>query len=348
MQTSIRESFHAELRHAIAAHPFLAAHYDVGVDYIRGRNGTEFLFKGLRHSIGSIKSTAAIDLTIVEEAEDVPEMSWEALLPTVMRTEKAEVWPIWNSRKRGSPVDKRFVLEPMPRSIVTHLNYNDNPFFPAALDRLRVADQERLDDATYRWIWNGDYYERSKAQIFADKFVVREFEPGNDWHGPYQGGDFGFSSDPTAAVRCWISPDRKHLYVEREAGQTGLELDHTAEYLDTAITQFSAIPTRWDSARPESISYLKRHGLPLSESVTKWPGSVEDGIQYIRSFQQIIIHPRCTHTADEFRSYSYKVDRLTGDVLPTIVDAMNHYVDAIRYALAPLIRNAGAPSLRAL
>ena len=82
-QASIKESFHAELKAAIASEPWLEAHYDVGVDYLRGRNGTEFIFRGLRHGVNTIKSLSKIDLTIVEEAEDVPETSWLALEATV-------------------------------------------------------------------------------------------------------------------------------------------------------------------------------------------------------------------------------------------------------------------------
>lgn len=78
LQVSIKESFHAELKAAIASEPWLGGHYDVGVDFLRGRNGTEFLFRGLRNNVASVKSTAKIDLTIVEEAEDVPEASWLA------------------------------------------------------------------------------------------------------------------------------------------------------------------------------------------------------------------------------------------------------------------------------
>jgi len=75
LQASIKNSFHAELKNAIASEPWLAAWYDVGENYLRGPNGTEFIFAGLRHNIGSIKSTAQIDLCIVEEGEDVPESS---------------------------------------------------------------------------------------------------------------------------------------------------------------------------------------------------------------------------------------------------------------------------------
>ncbi len=62
--------FDAELKNAIASVPWLATWYDVGENYLRGPNGTEFIFAGLRHNIGSIKSLAQIDIRIVEEAEE--------------------------------------------------------------------------------------------------------------------------------------------------------------------------------------------------------------------------------------------------------------------------------------
>ena len=72
-QNSIKESFHAELKNAIASCSWLSTQYDVGIDYLRHKsNGTEFLFKGLRHNIDGIKSMAQIDLVIVEEAETIP------------------------------------------------------------------------------------------------------------------------------------------------------------------------------------------------------------------------------------------------------------------------------------
>ena len=72
----------------------------------------------------------------------------------------------------------------------------------------------------------------------------------------------------------------------------------------------------------------------------KWAGSVEDGVAFIKSLDRVIIHPDCPETAREFRLYSYKRDRLSGDVMPKIVDANNHYIDALRYALQPMIGGA--------
>lgn len=335
-QASIAESFYAEVKGAIKTYPWLEAHYEIGEKYIRGRNGTEFLFHGLRRNIGSIKSLARVDIAIVEEAEDVPETSWQQLIPTI-RAPGSEIWVIWNPRQIGSPVDKRLVQTQPSRAVVAKLDYHDNPWFPRELEEERLDDLKRLDPNTYAHIWDGEYLQHSDSQILADKLHVMEFEARPDeWHGPYYGLDFGFANDPTAALRCWVGGDR--IYVDYEAGRTKLELDETTEHMVSAIPGIEEHVCRADSARPESISYLKRRGLPKMTAVKKWPGSVEDGIKHLRSYSEIVVHPRCKNLIREMRLYSYKVDALTGDPLTTIVDAHNHWIDALRYAVQPMIK----------
>jgi len=342
LQGSIKESFYAELKNAIASEPWLEAAYDVGVDYIRSRiNSTEFLFKGLRHNLGSVKSMAQIDICILEEAEDIPEESWLALEPTI-RAPKSEIWVIWNPRTENSPVDTRFIKTQDPDAVCVEMNYTDNPWFPQVLETLRAKQQKSLEPEMYAHIWLGKYLKHSKATIFAKKWRVDTLQTGSDWNGPYFGLDFGFANDPTAAVKCWISPDETTLYIERECGRVGLELDETAQYLIDRLPGVVTHTMLADNARPESISLLKRRApgrpnLPLIEATTKGPGSVEDGIEHMKTFD-IVVHPDCTEMQNEFTLYSYKVDRLTGDVLPVIVDANNHYVDATRYALEKVMK----------
>ena len=338
LQVSIKDSFHRELRDAIGRIPWLAGHYDVGVDYLRGRNGTEFIFRGLRHNTSSIKSLAGIDLTIVEEAEDVPEQSWLDLEATVFRKDKSELWAIWNPRTEGSPVDKRFRQHKPHNALVANINWQDNPFFPPGLDVLRRRQMEMLDPSTYAHIWDGAYLTNSDAQVFGGKIEVQAFKPNPSdpaWSGPFYGADFGFSQDPTAAVEVWISGNS--IYIYREAFRSGLELDDTASFVKAAIPGFDREISRWDNSRPESISHLTRHGLPRATAVQKWPGSVEDGIAFLRSFKSIIIHPDCANMQQEARLYSYKVND-NGDVTTKIIDAHNHGWDAVRYAVAPMIK----------
>lgn len=337
LQISIKESFHAEVKNAILSTPWLAAHYEVGENFIRGKNGTEFIFRGLKHNMSAIKSMAQIDLCIVEEAADVPESSWRDLLPTI-RAPKSEVWVIWNPKNENDPVEQ-FRNNPPPRSMFVELNYMDNPWFPNELEEQRRHAQTVLDPNTYSHIWEGQYLVNSDSQVFHGKIHVDEFEPQPDWNGPYYGLDFGFSADPTTANEVWVY--NGDVYIRREANKVGLELDDTSRFISTKIPGIEKHTIRADSARPESISYLRRSGLPRIEGVKKWPGSVEDGIQHLRAYGRIVIHPECRETIRESRLYSYKVDKLTGDIKPDIVDAHNHHWDAIRYALQPLIKQSG-------
>lgn len=338
---SLEESSMQEIKQAIRSVPWLSAYFDIGEKYIRTKNRRiSYVFAGLRHNLDGIKSKARIHLCWVDEAESVSEVAWQKLLPTV-REDDSEIYVSWNPELEGSPTDKRFRLNPPDECMGVELNYSDNPWFPEVLDIERKSDYERLDPQTYAWIWEGAYRQNSDAQIFANKYRIAEFTPDPKWNGPYDGLDFGFAQDPTAGVRCWIDEPRERLYIEYEAGKVGLELDDTAKFIQDRIPGFGEAPIRGDSARPESISYLSRHGLPFIEGVEKWSGSVEDGISHMRSYKEIVVHPRCKETLKEMRLYSYKVDRLTGDILTIVVDKWNHYIDAIRYALGPMIQGRG-------
>lgn len=341
---SLEESSMEEVKQAIRSVPWLDAYFEIGERYIRTRNRrVSYVFCGLRHNINSIKSKARILIAWVDEAEDVTETAWIKLNPTV-RESGSEIWVTWNPEKDGSPTDQRFRKLPPEQSRIVELNYTDNPWFPEVLELERRSDQARLDDQTYAWIWDGAYRENSEAQILAGKYRVAEFTPAPTWHGPYYGIDWGFSQDPTAGVKLWI--DGRRLYVEHEAGRVGLENDHIADFMIQRLPGVERHTVRADSARPETISHVKstgegrRKAIPLIAGVEKWKGSVEDGIAHLRSYEEIVIHPRCTQVLREARIYSYKIDRMTGDVLTTIVDANNHYIDAIRYALGPLIKRS--------
>lgn len=340
---SLSDSSMEEIKQAIRSVPFLNDYYEMGENYIRTKNRrVEYVFAGLRHNLDSIKSKARILLCWVDEAETVSEMAWRKLLPTV-REEGSQVYITYNPEKRNSATNTRFGHPEMldddgnviGRCVV--LNYMDNPWFPHVLDLERRRDQANLDDVTYRWIWEGAYLEMSEAQIFKGKYEIKDFvaDP-QKWNGPYIGLDFGFSQDPTACVKAWIHDDC--IWIEHEAGKVGLELDDTVEFLEKKIPDIKKYAVYADSARPESISHLKKKGLARIKPVEKGKGSVEDGIEFIKSFKKVYIHKRCTETINEFRDYSYKKDRLTDEVLPIIVDKHNHYIDALRYALEKVMK----------
>lgn len=235
LQVSIKESFHAELKAAIEAHPWLAAHYDVGVDYLRGKNGTEFIFRGLRHNAPSIKSLSGIDLTIVEEAEDVPEESWLALEATVFRQPSSELWALWNPRRKGSPVDNRFRQNPPENALIAQINWRDNEFFPEGLDELRQREKERLDPGVYEHVWEGAYAAAAEGAYYARDLAEARRE-----------GRIGLAPrDPLMEVRAYW-----------DIGGTGARADATAIWL----VQFVGPELRW-------LDYYEASGQPLASHV---------------------------------------------------------------------------------
>lgn len=306
---------------------------------IRRLGGTGIMiFEGMQHHTAeSLKSLEGFGRAWVEEAQSISEKSLSLLLPTI-RTPGSELWFSWNPDQPDDPVEELLVKSPPTNAVVRHINYVDNPLVPDEM----VDEAERLrsvDTDAYEHIWLGGYNLKSDAKVLAGKYRVDEFEPKGSWDGPYHGADFGFAQSATTLVRCWIAD--KRLWVERESYQVGLELDHTARRWETDVPGFSGYVVRGDSARPESISYLQRHGVPKMTGADKWKGSVEDGIAHLRQYEEIVIHERCRHAQDEARLYSYKIDKRTGDILPKIEDAHNHIWDAVRYALAPLIQRSG-------
>lgn len=320
----------------------LSDYFEITQSEIRVKNGDGIIiFQGMQdHTADSIKSLEGFDLAWVEEAQNLSLRSLQLLRPTI-RNSGSELWFSWNPDNEADAVDSFFrqMVENKANDFcLVHVNFYDNPFLPDELLKEQEYDRKH-NPSTYDHIWLGGYNTKSDACIFKNKFIIDDFTSEN-LGTPYHGLDFGFANDPTAGVKCFVCD--KKLYIEYEAGEIGLDIDHTSEFLKERIPSIEKYKIRADSARPESISYLKRNGLPFIEPVKKGKGSVEDGIEYIRSFEKVIIHTRCAKTAQEFRLYSYKTDKRTGDILPEPLDENNHYIDAIRYALEPLIKNKNA------
>jgi phage terminase large subunit len=301
--------------------------------------GSRFIFKGLLRNEQSIKSTEGVDFCWVEEAQTVSDASWETLIPTI-RKEGSEIWLSFNPLNADDPTTRRFIDNPPPDAYVRKVNFDENPFFPEVLRKEMEWDRAH-DFDRYKHVWEGFPRTVSDAQIFKGKFTVEPIPPDlvKKADRLFFGADFGFSQDPNTLIRCFMLDGK--LYVDHEAYGVGVELDEMPQLYDSVPES-----RRWiikaDCARPETISYLKnRHGFRI-EAAKKWQGSIEDGIAYLKSFDKIVIDPRCRHTADEFRLYSYKVDKITGDILPVVVDKNNHCLDAIRYALDGYITNPEA------
>lgn len=328
IQNSIKDSVHKLLKDRIDAIG-LSDWFSITDKEIRSSAGSEFIFKGLKHNINSVKSTEGIDICWVEEAQTVSNDSWDILTPTI-RKEASEIWVSFNPQEEDDPTYQKFIVNPPDNCISVEVNYDDNPWLPDTL-RQEMEYCKKTDLEAYYHIWKGKPKKLSEAIIFKGKYEVFAFD--DDLYKQadrlFFGGDFGFANDPSTLIRCFIL--NECLYIEYEAYGVGVELDEMPSFYDS-VPDSRKWPIKGDNSRPETISFIKKKGFNII-SAKKWQGSVEDGIAHLKSFKKIIIHERCKHMADEARLYSYKVDKKTGDVLPIIEDKHNHCWDAVRYAL---------------
>ena len=164
---SIDDSSLAEVKAAIESEPeLLAPFFDIGEKYIRTKSRRiSYKFSGMdKKTIKSIKSKAKILLLWADEAETITDLAWDVVIPT-LRQEDSELWVTWNPARKGSATDKRFRQTKDPRMKVVHLNWRDNPWFPAILERLRQK-WLKTDPDGYDHIWEGGYATAIKGAYF--------------------------------------------------------------------------------------------------------------------------------------------------------------------------------------
>lgn len=303
----------------------LSSFYESTENEIRGKNGSLFIFAGLRGNSASVKSMEGITRCWVEEAQTISQSSLNDLVPTI-RAEGSEIWFTYNPKFETDPVDVMFKAEELPPStILLHVNWQDNPWFPDVL-RSEMEYDKRRDMDKYLHIWEGQYQTSSESRVFKN-WTVEEFDVNPEWI-MRQGADWGFSVDPSVLVQCSIVG--RKLYVPYEAYMVGCEIDALPNLFLTVPGAEKWVITA-DSARPETISYMQKHGFPKVMAAVKGARSLEEGVQFLQSFD-IVVHPRCKHLIDELTLYSYKRDKLTDLVLPMLEDKDNHVIDALRYA----------------
>ena len=300
--------------------------FEVQRDKIIGKNGSLIIFQGMQnHTAESIKSLEGYDIAWTEEAQSMSQHSLDLLRPTIRKAE-SELWFTWNPRYCDDPVEVLLRgATPPPSSTVIPVNYSDNCWFPEVL-RDEMEYDKRRDPDKYAHIWLGEYVRNSESRVFKN-WKIDEFDAPKD--AVFRlGADWGFSVDPSVLIRCYI--EGRTLYVDYEAYQVGCEILDTPSLFMT-IPDAERWPITADNARPELISHMRQNGFPKIMPTVKGPKSVEDGIEWLKTYD-IIVHPRCKHTIDELTLYSFKTDSLTGKIMPILEDKNNHVIDALRYA----------------
>jgi phage terminase large subunit len=290
-------------------------------------NKSQFLFMGLERNVESIRSLEGADIVWIEEARTISAKSMEVLLPTIRQAGSQLIWT-WNPVDPEDPVDAYFRNgAPPPNSIVTKVDYTDNPYFLKTEMPNEMQLLKKGNPARYRHVWLGEYDLRHESKVFPNTKIGRLDVPKNC--APLYGMDFGFAKDPSAVVKLYVIEATRQIYICGEAvGAVSLE---RLPSLVRSVIHSDDNLVRCDSSRPEAIEMLQGRGIN-AQKARKGPGSLKSGILFLQGYD-IWIDPACEHMREEARLYSWMTDRLSGKILNTPVDANNHLWDAVRYAV---------------
>ena len=278
----------------------IADHFIIQHNVIKNKYGKgEIVFQGMQsQTADNIKSLAGFDRAWVEEAQSLSHRSLELLRPTI-RKETSELWFTWNPNFKTDAVDALLRCE---------------------YDRSRSVDK-------YRHVWLGGYIELSETRVFKD-WTIQSFETDPD--AVFQFGcDWGFSTDPTVLIRCYLK--ERTLYIDQELYLSHCDtIDLPRMFLSIPESQRYVIVA--DCSRPETISHMRHHGFPKMMPSLKGANSVAEGINFLKGYN-MVVHPRCPEIAKELAFYSYATDKDSGKVLPDIAKHQeDHGIDALRYA----------------
>lgn len=145
------------------------------------------------------------------------------------------------------------------------------------------------------------------------------------------GMDFGFSHDPTTLPQLIYDAPTKQMWVYGEEYMHGALIEDIVKAIKADDLMSATI--RADEASPQMIAELKHKGVRRMVPSQKSKDSIQTGITFLQGLR-IHVHPSCEHTIEELSTYAYKQDK-EGNWLNEPVDANNHIIDAIRYAMQP-------------
>lgn len=338
-QASIQDSVHRLLATTIM-NEGLADQYEVLQSVIRHRyNGTEFLFKGLKHNITEIKGLHGIKRVWAEEAENISHRSWEILIPTI-RADDSEIWVSFNTKNPTDPTYERFVKNPPPEAIVKKVSYKDNPFFPDVL-RKELESLKRTDPEAYKHVWEGDFDTRKSGAVFAkqigqaradDRITNVPYDPSSE---VFTAWDLGFG-DATAI--WWLQFVGRELRWLEYYENSGEQLDHYVGIIKARKYNYARHFLPHDGGhgniRGDSVSkQLSQMGL--INTVLQRETDINPGIELLRQTIAFSVfdEKKCRdglHALEHYH-YEYDEDRQVFKGKPTH-DWSSHAASAARYA----------------
>lgn len=337
-QTSIRDSVHKLLSDQILALG-LETFYEVTQASIRGKNGTEFSFVGLKNNVSNVKSYEGVDICWVEEAQTVSKMSWNVLIPTI-RKENSEIWISFNPELEQDETYQRFVLYPPPGAVVMKINWSDNPWFPDTLRAEKDALKAR-DPAAYATVWEGVCRQTVDGAIFAREMEAADIE-GRITRVPYDAAkpvhaiwDLGWSDQTAIWFLQFVGMETRLIRYIEDSQKTIThylaELQKFGYVYDTMWLPHDA-QNKTLAANGRSIEEIVRAAGHKVQILPKVP--VADSINAART-----VFTGCWFDRENaaeglncLRHYRYEVDPDTGQFSKNpLHDHYSHGADAFRY-----------------
>ena len=337
-QASIKDSVHKLLSDQIQALG-LTDFYEITQSAIRGYNGSEFSFIGLKNNPTNIKSFEGVDVCWVEEAQTVSRLSWNILIPTI-RKEGSEIWISFNPDLETDETYQRFIVSPPKDAIIITINWSDNPWFPETLAQEKDALKAR-DPEAYEQVWEGMCRQTVDGAIFAKELNQAEreerltkvpYDPTKPVHAVC---DLGWS-DATAWWFVQFVGMETRLIRYFEGSQRTMtsylaELQTFGYVYDTIWLPHDA-QNKTLAAAGRSIEDIVRGAGYKTRILERVP--VVDSINAARTIFPNCYFDRenCADGLNCLRHYRYEVDPDTGQFSRTpLHDQYSHGADAFRY-----------------
>ena len=231
-------------------------------------------------------------------------------------------------------IKRRFFDNPDDNTLALTTTYKCNEWLGsddiALFEQMKIRNPRRFRiEGEGEWgISEGLIYENFTEQ----EFDYREISKRKNTRAVF-GLDWGYSNDPTAFIAAIVDQDTKEIYIFDEHYQKAMvnsEIASMIKYKGYAKEQIIG-----DSSEPKSIEELKRAGILRIKPAAKGKDSILNGIQFIQDFK-LIVHPKCENTIIELSNYCW--DTKDGIAINKPIDAYNHLLDALRYAMEQIKR----------
>lgn len=335
--TSMKDSVHKLLCDQIESLGLLGF-YEITQSTIRGKNGSEFAFVGLKNNVANVKSYEGVSICWVEEAQTVSRLSWNTLIPTI-RKEKSEIWISFNPELESDETYQRFVLNPPANSKVVKINWSDNPWFPETLQLEKDALKAR-DIEAYNTVWEGLCRQTVDGAVFArevqmaeleDRITKVAYDPTKPVHAVF---DLGWSDATAIWFVQFIGMETRLIRYLEDSQKT------ISEYLAKLQTYGYVYDTLWlphDAenrtlvANGRSIDQIVRAAGYKTKILPRVP--IVDSINAARTLFRNCWFDRenCYDGLQCLRHYRYEVDPDTKAFSKTPVhDQYSHGADAFR------------------